>query len=116
MCFTVLYIFSKPWEEGWGLKVVFEKNSCGSMALSHTNAWMFTGLGNEVNLSISNASLQLSGSETPISSSGHSQLVCSYNWAHKTQPTIYVPGNIEVMPRLVCQDRLIPWNRRCTDL
>lgn len=66
------------------------------MALNYKNAWMFTGIGNEVNLSISNASLQLSGLETPISSSGYSQLVCSYNWAHKTQPTIYVPGGAPI--------------------
>lgn len=52
---------------------------------------MAKGAGNVIE-TLESTSLKLSGSEPSISSSDRYDLICSYNWANKRQPTIYVPG------------------------
>ncbi|ROV91345.1 hypothetical protein VMCG_09679 [Cytospora schulzeri] len=57
--------------------------------------WMVRDIGVEVR-SIMATSLQLSGLETPVSSSSASRVICTYNWANMAQPTVYVPGGAPV--------------------
>lgn len=55
--------------------------------------WMAEGAGKAID-TITSASLEVSDSEPPISSSDSHDLICSYNWVNKMQPTVYVPGEI----------------------
>lgn len=50
-----------------------------------------SGTGNAIE-TITSTSLKLCGSEPSISSSDAYDLICSYNWVNKEQPTVYVPG------------------------
>lgn len=59
--------------------------------LAPRDKWMVKVIGGQVQ-SISRASLQLSGSETQVSSSGHAHVICSYDWVQTDPPTVYVPG------------------------
>ncbi|KAK9777865.1 hypothetical protein SCAR479_05548 [Seiridium cardinale] len=53
--------------------------------------WLQQGTGVMIS-SISYGLLGLSGNEPRVSSSGGYELLCSYNWINRAQPSIYVPG------------------------
>lgn len=65
----------------------------GPKIINPKDRWLAKGAGDAVD-TVTMASLEPSDSETIILSSDQYNLICSYNWVNKTQPAVYVPGNI----------------------
>jgi hypothetical protein len=74
--------------------------------------WMAKGVGERIE-TIDNSALE--PAETPVSSSTGYELICSYNWVNRKEPTIYVPGNWLPLDIEALQYNLTS-SRRCPSL
>lgn len=72
-----------------------ENMNTSPMPISKNYGWLVRGTGATI-LSVSSSSLTLSGQEPRVSSLGGCELLCSYNWINRAQPSIYVPGGAPV--------------------
>ncbi|KAK7413848.1 hypothetical protein QQX98_007265 [Neonectria punicea] len=61
----------------------------GPRAMTQKTDWLFQGTGKKLTAMLSS---EVQPSPLIVTSSGGYNLVCSYNWLERTDPTVYVPG------------------------